>query len=78
MKKFHRNETLWHPIVHFAQLERRQVSIYLGTPSCISPGQAADKQDRKEKDVGQKAFWNGDRFLFTLAPYLAFARTGSR
>jgi hypothetical protein len=35
-------------------LERREVSIYLGTPSCIASGQAADKQDRKEKAMGQK------------------------
>ncbi len=35
------------------------------------PGQAAEKQERKERAMGQKAIWNGDRF-----PIVHLARTG--
>ncbi len=37
----------------------------------FSPGQGTDKQERKETAMGQKAIWNGDKFLQYLPWHLA-------
>ncbi len=59
-------------------LERIQVSIYLGSPSCISPEQTADKQERQEKAMGQKESGMETGFYSPWRPVVHFARTGSR
>jgi hypothetical protein len=42
-------------------------SIYLGILPCC--------ETEKEKSMGQKAIWNGDYFLFTLAPRRALRQS---